>query len=108
MQQENQNIKQSKALEIQKMQADVQKSQLDAQMAQQRMDLDAKKVEIEAYKAMTERMQVDQMVAGPLPPEPSPFSISLPDQLGASLAQSMAPILAQTVHQTVSSLPPMN
>lgn len=87
------------------------KSQLEVMKAQN----DAKKIEIEAYKAVTERMSVDQAVAGPLPPQQSPIAINMPEQVGGALAQnvaqSVAPIIAQSVaqamQQTMASLPPL-
>jgi len=87
--------------------------QLTAENAQlkQKADLDNKKLQIEAYKAETERMQVDQMAAGPLPPQASPISISMPEQIGGALAQNLteqiAPLLAQTLSQAVAGMPPL-
>jgi len=111
LQQENEQLKSSQAMDMQKMQADAHKAQMDAQIASQRMELDRQKIEIEAYKAMTERMSVDQAVAGPLPPQQSPIAINMPEQIGGSIAQSISPIIAQSVaqamQQTLSSMPPL-
>ena len=102
LQQENEQLKQGK-------QSDAMKAQIDAQKVQ----IDQQKVQIEAYKAETERMQVDQMVAGPLPPQPSPIALNIPQEVGGSLAQNLAetvaPIIAQSVaqamQQTVATMP---
>ena len=76
--QENQQLKQSQGMDMQKAQADAQKAQADMQIAIQRMEIDRQKMQIEAYRAETERMQVDQMVPGPLPPEASPYDAQMP------------------------------
>ena len=102
LQQENEQLKSTK-------QSDAMKSQIDAQ----KLQIDQQKLQIEAYKAETERMQVDQMVAGPLPPQPSPIAINMPEQVGGALAQNLAqtvaPIIAQSVaqamQQTVATMP---
>ena len=118
LEQENAQLKQSQQVEMlkmqmeaQKAQADAQKAQADAQLAQQRVQIDQQKIQIEAYKAETERMQVDQMVAGPLPPQPSPIALNVPQEVGGSIANSIAPIIAQSVaqamQQTVSNMPPL-
>lgn len=92
-------------------QQQIQQLTAENQQLKQKADIDAKKIEIEAYKAVTERMQVDQMAAGPLPPQASPVSISMPEQVGGALAESLtqqiAPLLAQTLQQAVAGMPPL-
>jgi hypothetical protein len=102
LQQENQQLKG-------KSQGDMMKGQID----QQKLEIDRQKMQIEAYKAETERMQVDQQTAGPLPPQQSPISINMPEQVGGALAQNLAqtvaPIIAQSVaqamQQTMANMP---
>lgn len=100
LEQENQQLKQTREMDMMKAQAEAQKAQADAQIAMQRLEIDRQKIEIEAYKAETDRMSVDQAVAGPLPPQQSPIAINVPQQLGAELAQAMGPIIAQTMQNT--------
>lgn len=92
LEQENQQLKADKSVEA-------QKAQSDAQLAALRAEIDQKKLEIEAYKAVTERMQVDQMVPGPLPPQQSPIAINMPEQIG--------PAIAQTLAQAFQTMPPI-
>lgn len=97
LQQENEQLKSTRELDAMKIQIDQQKLQ------------------IEAYKAETDRMQADQMVPGPMPPQAPALAINMPEQVGGSIAESMAqtiaPIIAQTVAQTmqqaVTSMPPL-
>ena len=99
---------------IQKLQAENQQLKQGVQIDQMKMQIDSKKVEIEAYKAETERMTAEQAMAGPLP-QVSPVSISMPEQVGGALAESLAgtvaPIIAQSVaqamQQTMANLPPL-
>ena len=92
-------------------QQQIQQLTQENQQLKQKADLENKKIEIDAYKAVTERMQVDQAVAGPLPPQASPISIAMPEQIGGALAQNLtdqiAPLLAQTLAQAVSGMPPL-
>jgi hypothetical protein len=113
--QENAQLKDKSQLEMAKAEAEAKKAELDAQIAMQRMEIDSQKLQIEAYKAETDRMAADAQMAGPLPPQQSPVSINMPEQVGGALAQNMAqtiaPIIAQSVaqamQQTMATLPPL-
>ena len=104
-----QMVEQGKEM-IGKLQAENQQLKQKAQIDMMKAQLDAEKVKIEAYKAETERMQAEQAMAGPLP-QVSPVSISMPEQVGGALAESLAgtvaPIIAQTIAQTMRNLPPL-
>jgi hypothetical protein len=95
---------------IQQGQEMIQKLSQENEQLKSKAQIDMMKIEVERYKAETERMQAEQAMAGPLP-QVSPVSISMPEQVGGalaeSLAQTIAPIIAQTMAQTVQSLPPL-
>jgi hypothetical protein len=88
----------------------IQRLQAEVEQLKQKTGIDQRKLEIEAYKAETDRMQAEQAMAGPLP-QVSPVSISMPEQVGGALAESLAgtvaPIIAQTIAQTMQNLPPL-
>lgn len=95
---------------IQQLQGENEQLKSKQQIDQMKLQLDSEKVKIEAYKAETERMQAEQAMAGPLP-QVSPVSISMPEQMGGALAESLAatvaPIIAQTMAQTMQNMPPL-
>jgi hypothetical protein len=95
---------------IQQLQQENEQLKGKQQIDQMKLQLDSEKVKIEAYKAETERMTAEQAMAGPLP-QVSPVSISMPEQVGGALAESLAgtvaPIIAQAMQQTMANLPPL-
>jgi hypothetical protein len=95
---------------IQQLQQENEQLKGKQQIDQMKLQLDSEKIKIEAYKAETERMTAEQAMAGPLP-QVSPVSISMPEQVGGALAESLAgtiaPIIAQTMAQTMQNLPPL-
>ena len=101
--------------QIQQLQAENEQLKSKSQLEAMKLQIDQQKIQIEAYKAETDRMQADQMMAGPLPPQAPALAINMPEQVGGALAQnvaqSVAPIIAQSVaqamQQTMASLPPL-
>ena len=95
---------------IQKLSQENEQLKSKAQVDMMKAQIDAEKVRIEAYKAETDRMQAEQAMAGPLP-QVSPVSISMPEQVGGALAENLAntvaPIIAQTMAQAMQNLPPL-
>ncbi len=95
---------------IQQGQQMIQKLSQENEQLKNKYDLENRKLDIEKYKAETDRMQAEDAKAGMLPAV-SPVSISMPEQVGGALAESLAgtvaPIIAQTIAQTMQNLPPL-
>jgi hypothetical protein len=102
---------------MQKGQQMIQQLQQENEQLKTKSDIENRKLDIEEYKAVTdrkqaetERMTAEQAMAGPLP-QVSPVSISMPEQMGGALAESLAatvaPIIAQTMAQTMQNMPPL-
>ena len=94
---------------IQQLEQENQQLKQKAELEAMKLQMDQQKIQIEAYKAETERMQADQMMAGPLPPQVSPISISMPEQVASALSESVTqtvgPMVAQAMQQAMQQLP---
>jgi hypothetical protein len=100
--QQGQQQMQQMGQKLQQLQAENQSLKSSVQVDMINADLKQKELEIKAYEAVTARIQVDQAVPGPMPPQNAPFpgyqeGPNVVEQLASNIASPVAPTVAPPV-----------